>query len=109
HHSLPPRRSSDLRLRVESGRRFIGAAYGPTRAERHPHILLDELPAGCQRPMTSVAQHFSNEASYWADAYQLDDLTSRIYQRRLQLTLDWMDRLQLPDGARALDLGAGAG
>src|SRR5207237_792020 len=39
----------------------------------------------------------------------LDDLTSRIYQRRLRLTLALLDRLQLPDGARALDLGAGAG
>jgi ubiquinone/menaquinone biosynthesis C-methylase UbiE len=57
----------------------------------------------------SVRDHFSRESEYWGAAYHRGDVTSLIYQERLALSLAWIDRLGPPHGARALDVGSGAG
>ena len=58
-----------------------------------------------------VAAHFSREADYWDAVYRdaQDDVSASIYQERLARMLAWVDRLDLPPGSRALDLGTGAG
>jgi ubiquinone/menaquinone biosynthesis C-methylase UbiE len=61
------------------------------------------------RQFEQVASHFTSEATYWDAAYEQWDVTSRIYQHRLSITLGWAAELDLPTGAKALDVGCGAG
>jgi len=57
-----------------------------------------------------VRSHFTAEAGYWDDVYrQHRGVSSAIYQQRHAIALAWANELALPAGARALDLGCGAG
>ncbi len=73
------------------------------------------VPAGgnASHPATGrqrlVTARFQTHARYWEDIYDGSDVTSRVYQHRRALALEWVDRLGLPDGARVLEVGAGAG
>ena len=57
-----------------------------------------------------VRSLFTAEAGYWENVYrQPQSLASLIYRQRKAIALAWTDELALPAGARALDLGCGAG
>jgi ubiquinone/menaquinone biosynthesis C-methylase UbiE len=61
------------------------------------------------RHLGSVTDQFTAEAEYWDVTYHGSDVRSLIYRRRQELSLKWIDELHLPTGARALDVGTGAG
>ena len=97
------------------------ATMAAAKAARSRHGRGGPPPAGCGRPAGGDASHpatgrqrlvtacFQTHARYWEDIYDGSDVTSRIYQHRRALALDWVDRLGLPDGAPVLEVGAGAG
>jgi ubiquinone/menaquinone biosynthesis C-methylase UbiE len=66
--------------------------------------------ADAQRQIT---ERFETEAQFWQDLYQGDhqggDVFSVIHRYRYALTLDWIDRLNLPVGSQVLEAGCGAG
>jgi len=66
----------------------------------------DPAAAARQRLVTA---YFQTRTRYWEDTYHGEDVVSLIHQHRRALALDWVARLDLPDGARVLDVGAGAG
>src|SRR5215469_10254389 len=53
--------------------------------------------------------YFRSVAENWERLYEDKHLTARIYQERKDMTLDWIEGFSLPDSARVLDLGCGAG
>jgi ubiquinone/menaquinone biosynthesis C-methylase UbiE len=62
--------------------------------------------AGQQRLVTD---RFQAHARNWEDLYDRRDLFSVIHQERHIRALDWIDGLDLPAGARVLEVGPGAG
>lgn len=56
-----------------------------------------------------VNSHFDSEASYWAEIYTARSVEGAIYQHRKALVLRWIGELALPQGARVLEVGCGAG
>jgi len=65
----------------------------------------DDGPARQRR----VNEVFGAAAPYWRDVYGGDDLESIVYGDRLGLGLRWARDLRPRPGARALDVGCGAG
>ncbi len=61
------------------------------------------------REQRVVNRYFAQEASYWADIYRLGGVKEFIHQERLRIVLDVINRLALPTGTRALEVGCGAG
>jgi ubiquinone/menaquinone biosynthesis C-methylase UbiE len=57
----------------------------------------------------SVTDQFAAEAVYWDQAYRGSDVRSLIYKQRQETALRWVDDLGIRPGARALDIGSGAG
>jgi len=53
--------------------------------------------------------YFDAEAAYWRDVYAQEDLQGLVYRERMNSALRWIDALALPQGARVLEVGAGAG
>lgn len=56
-----------------------------------------------------VTERFHTRARNWNDLYERDDLFSVIHQDRQARALGWVDLVGLPMGARALEVGPGAG
>jgi predicted ATP-grasp superfamily ATP-dependent carboligase/ubiquinone/menaquinone biosynthesis C-methylase UbiE len=56
-----------------------------------------------------VTARFETHARFWEEVYRGRDPFSVIHQHRLALALDCIDRLNLPGGARVLEVGSGAG
>lgn len=56
-----------------------------------------------------VNRHFDSTASYWDAVYRDADLQGVIYQQRQAAVLDYVEAAGLPPGARALEIGCGAG
>jgi len=56
-----------------------------------------------------VDAYFQDVSSYWEDIYAEEGVEGAVYQERLRRALDWVAALGLPAGARALELGCGAG
>ena len=52
---------------------------------------------------------FDAQAAFWNAVYHGHDVFSAIHQRRHAVALGWVERLALPPGASALDLGCGSG
>jgi ubiquinone/menaquinone biosynthesis C-methylase UbiE len=57
----------------------------------------------------AVNGYFRCEAGYWTDIYRRDGIKEATHQERLRAALAFTDRLDLPAGARVLDVGCGAG
>jgi acetyltransferase-like isoleucine patch superfamily enzyme/ubiquinone/menaquinone biosynthesis C-methylase UbiE len=57
----------------------------------------------------AVDAHFYRGAGFWQDVYRREDPASVLFQSRLRIALRWIEELALPEGARVLDVGAGAG
>ena len=68
-----------------------------------------EPPQSVSLQKERVRDHFDADARTWQDVYQTGDLQSRIIQDRLRKVLEFVDGLGLPQGARVLDIGCGAG
>jgi D-aspartate ligase len=56
-----------------------------------------------------VTTRFEAHARFWEEVYRARDVFSVIHQYRLALALHYVDRLELPQGARVLEVGSGAG
>ena len=56
-----------------------------------------------------VYKHFHNATGHWNDVYEGSTLEAIHLRLRMQKVLARVDALGLPQGARALDLGCGAG
>jgi 2-polyprenyl-3-methyl-5-hydroxy-6-metoxy-1,4-benzoquinol methylase len=73
------------------------------------HVVADVSPIapgkGGQR---LVDAHFEATASYWANVYEDEALSTRVYRHRRSLALAWIDNLELPVGAPILEVGCGA-
>jgi ubiquinone/menaquinone biosynthesis C-methylase UbiE len=56
-----------------------------------------------------VNNYFEEVASYWADIYERQGVSEVIYQERLRIVLDLVEKIGLARGARVLEVGCGAG
>ncbi len=56
-----------------------------------------------------VDRHFATTAQRWKLLYEEKDLVGLIYQQRREVVLEMVRRLALPQDARILDIGCGAG
>jgi 2-polyprenyl-3-methyl-5-hydroxy-6-metoxy-1,4-benzoquinol methylase len=56
-----------------------------------------------------IDKHFDEFAQHWRDLYEKRSLEGVIHQGRRSLALQWIWGLQLPSGARVLEVGCGAG
>lgn len=57
----------------------------------------------------AVAAYFDTNTDYWDAVYERPDVEGRVYQARQERVLEMLDGLRLPERARVLDVGAGAG
>jgi len=62
-----------------------------------------------EEPQEVIDDYFRQVSSYWEDVYADAGVEGLIYQERLRRALGWITALGLPAGARALELGCGAG
>ena len=90
------------------------AAMAAAKAVRSSRAVVAAPAAGGGDPAAAARQrlvtaYFQTRTRYWEDTYHGEDVVSLIHQHRRALALDWVARLDLPDGARVLDVGAGAG
>jgi len=56
-----------------------------------------------------VNAHFASATAFWSEVYGRENGESHRYRLRLERALRWVETMHLPPGARALDVGAGAG
>ena len=90
------------------------AAMAAAKAVRSRRAVVAAPAAGGGDPAAATRQrlvtaYFQTRTRYWEDTYDGEDVVSLIHQHRRALALDWVARLGLPDGARVLEVGAGAG
>lgn len=57
----------------------------------------------------TVNTYFQGESTFWKKIYDEGDVYSLIHRDRRTAALKWIDALGLPSGARAIDIGCGAG
>jgi D-aspartate ligase len=57
----------------------------------------------------TVKERFEEDAAFWRDVYESSDVDAQVYRERLSRALEYVDGLGLQNGARVLDVGAGAG
>src|SRR5579863_1044697 len=112
-HGREPAAGGARAARSPSARRA-----GRTSIMTPPRGLRDWTGAGRRRssPMPSpssrqdrVDQHFDALAEHWRDLYTAQTLSGVIHQRRRDDALEWILALELPPGARILEVGCGAG
>jgi SAM-dependent methyltransferase len=57
----------------------------------------------------NVSSYFEKTASFWIGMYENKGVHEFIHQQRLQVVLELVDLIDLPQDPRALDIGCGAG
>lgn len=60
-------------------------------------------------PRQGNVAHFDSAADEWRDVYGEETLDGTIYRERMAATVAWIEEEVAPHGARALDVGSGAG
>jgi SAM-dependent methyltransferase len=91
---------------------IVGAQPASRRPWTQTEFLLDPRPkqqGQGEANADSVRKYFESEASFWRAIYAREDVYAVIYQDRQAAVLSQVDRLDLPAGARVLDIGCGAG
>lgn len=53
--------------------------------------------------------YFQTQSASWRDVYEEDSVQGAIYRKRLQIVLDWIDKLAIAEGEKVLEIGCGAG
>jgi ubiquinone/menaquinone biosynthesis C-methylase UbiE len=56
-----------------------------------------------------VNAHFQAQSVIWRDVYEERSVQGEIYRKRLEIVLDWIDDLAIPNGEKVLEVGCGAG
>ena len=67
------------------------------------------MPVESELPQQQVNAYFQSSSDYWKRIYKTRDLLPLIYQRRHAAVLEWVAQLQLPQTAKILEIGCGAG
>jgi SAM-dependent methyltransferase len=57
----------------------------------------------------AVDEHFDRRSDYWRDVYAGKGVETLVYRKRMETALAWVDRLNVPAGGSAVDVGCGAG
>lgn len=73
---------------------------------------MGNVAATAQHPAgdtAALAAFFDGRSEYWHDIYQETGVQAEIYRARQAAVLQLVDRLDLPPGTPALDVGCGAG
>jgi ubiquinone/menaquinone biosynthesis C-methylase UbiE len=83
------------------------SAHGPSPTAAPPPPI--EHTRSASADQRRVKSYFQSQADYWERIYAGRDLRAEIYRARQAVTLDWVNRLSLPTGARVLEVGSGAG
>src|SRR6516225_4513611 len=69
-----------------------------------------DIPAKSATPkQRRTDAYFTAQAQFWKDLYNATSLYGAIHQERLAIALDWITELALPQAARILEVGCGAG
>lgn len=61
------------------------------------------------RQRKAVEDYFHGRSIYWRDVYDADTLSAFIYRERRKAVLEMVDKLELPECSRILEVGCGAG
>ncbi len=56
-----------------------------------------------------VDAHFELHSTGWRDVYHDNGVEGAIYRKRLEIILEWIDKLATPAGEKALEIGCGGG
>jgi ubiquinone/menaquinone biosynthesis C-methylase UbiE len=75
-------------------------------------IVSEELEThdrDCDSRQRLVDTHFQAQSENWRDVYEENSVQGENYRKRLQVVLDWVDKLALPIGDKILEIGCGAG
>lgn len=86
---------SDGNARDEAGDHAAAAATAPESSR--------------EASQSQVSAHFEAQSPRWEEIYVARDVIAVVHQHRLALALSWVDASDLRAGARALELGCGAG
>jgi len=76
--------------------------------KNEPQSLPPDASAG-SGVQGNVNTHFDATVSYWDEVYSDQDLQGVIYQQRQTAVLEYVDTAELPEPARVLEIGCGAG
>ena len=68
-----------------------------------------QVPDGQGSSGPTVDEYFESHATYWRDIYDLPTTQAEVFRHRHEAALDWMEKLPCAAGARALEIGCGAG
>jgi FkbM family methyltransferase len=60
-------------------------------------------------PAPTADRYFEAHAAYWRDIYDVPTTQAEVFRDRHDAAVAWMEGLPRPAGARALDIGCGAG
>ncbi len=66
-------------------------------------------PEGGDGEQRRVNRVFDERSGYWSDLYSESNLFASMYQQRHAVALSFFDDLRLPQSARVLEIGCGAG
>jgi len=67
------------------------------------------MTSGVVQRQDRTDAYFGEHSAYWNEIYSQAGLEGLVYRQRMQAALAWIDALALNPGAKALEIGCGAG